>query len=82
MGGNVQRILFEPTGSYHRQLEQALVQAQLPAHKINPRQARYFAKACGTFAKTDKVDALILAQMAAYLPLENRPLPTARAFLV
>jgi len=69
--------VFEPTGSYHRQLEQALVEAQLPCLEVNPRQARYFAKASGKLAKTDKVDALMLAQMGAHLPLERRELPTA-----
>jgi len=58
MAVGVQCVVFEPTGSYHRQLEQALVSAKLPCLKVNPRQARYFAKAFGKLAKTDKVDAL------------------------
>jgi len=77
MGVDIKCVIFEPTGSYHRQLEQALILAQFPAVKINPRQARYFAKACGNLAKTDKADALILVQMGAYLPLDSRSLPNA-----
>jgi len=77
IGIDIKCVIFEPTGSYHRQLEQALILAQLHAIKINSRQARYFAKACGKLTKTDKVDALILAQMGAYLPLDSRPLPNA-----
>jgi len=77
MGIGVKCVVFEPTGSYHRQLERLLSQAQLPSIKVNPRQARYFAKAFGKLAKTDKVDALMLAQMGAHLPFERRELPTA-----
>jgi len=77
MGMEVKCVVFEPTGSYHRQLEQALALAQLPCLKVNPRSARYFAKAFGKLAKTDKVDALMLAQMGAHLPQARRELPTA-----
>jgi len=77
IGIGVKCVVFEPTGSYHRQLEQTLVLAQLPAIKVNPKKARYFAKAFGKLAKTDKVDALMLAQMGAHLPQTRRDLPTA-----
>ncbi len=62
-------IAFEPSGPYHRGLEQALAAAGRPAVKINPLQARRFAQAIGTRAKTDKVDARMLARMAATLDL-------------
>lgn len=65
-------IIFEPTGPYHRQLEAALVAANLAAIKVNPLQARRFAEATGTRAKTDRVDAAILARMGAVLELEVR----------
>jgi len=77
IGDGVKCVVFEPTGSYHRQLEQVLALAQLPCLKVNPRQARYFAKAFGKLAKTDKVDALMLAQMGVHLPQIRRELPTA-----
>ena len=57
------RIVFEPTGAYHRAFEDALSKAGLPLAKINPLQARRFAQARGTRAKTDKVDAEVLAVM-------------------
>lgn len=65
----VARIVFEPTGPYHRALETAL-SGKFPLVKVNPLQARRFAEACGTRTKTDAVDARILARMGAALNLE------------
>lgn len=63
------RIVFEPTGPYHRAFEKAL-SGKFPLVKVNPLQARRFAQACGTRAKTDAVDARTLARMGAALALE------------
>ena len=69
------RIVFEATGAYHRALEMALGKANLPAVKINPLQARRFAEATGKRAKTDQVDAVMLARFGYTL----RPdIPPAR----
>lgn len=69
----VARIVFEPTGPYHRGLETAL-SGKFPLAKVNPLQARRFAEASGTRAKTDAVDARILARMGAALaPETDRP---------
>jgi transposase len=65
----VARIVFEPTGPYHRPFEKAL-SGKFPLVKVNPLQARRFAEACGTRAKTDAVDARILARMGVALKLE------------
>ena len=65
----VARIVFEPTGPYHRAFEAAL-SGKFPLVKVNPLQARRFAEACGAKAKTDAVDARILARMGAALALE------------
>ena len=65
----VARIVYEPTGPYHRALEKAL-SGKVPLVKVNPLQARRFAQSCGTRAKTDAVDARILARMGAALALE------------
>ena len=69
----VERIVFEPTGPYHRALERALGAADIPFAKVNPRQARRFAEATGKLAKTDRLDAAMLARMGAVLELETRP---------
>jgi transposase len=62
------RVVYEPTGSYHRLLEQSF-SGHLPLVKVNPLQARRFAQACGTQAKTDLLDARLLARMGAALGL-------------
>lgn len=67
------RIVFEATGPYSRAMELALTGAGLPAVKVNPRQARRFAEALGTLAKTDAVDAAMLARMGKALELSPRP---------
>jgi len=91
--GSVERVVFEPTGPYHRALERALGVAGVPFAKVNPRQARRFAEGIGRLAKTDRVDAAMLARMGAMLELKTRPprgdtllvlkeLPLARKALV
>lgn len=67
------RIVFEPTGPYHRLLEQSLTKAGIAIIKVNPRYARRFAEATGELAKTDRIDAMLLARMAAVLDLQARP---------
>ena len=67
------RVVFEPTGPYHRAVERALGIAGVPFVKVNPRQARRFAEATGKLAKTDRLNAAILARMGALLELEARP---------
>jgi len=58
-------IVLESTGGYERTLVVELVQAKLPVSIINPRMIRDFAKSTGQLAKTDKIDAFIIAQYAA-----------------
>lgn len=72
----INRVVFEATGPYHRGLERRLVTAGIPFAKINPRQARRFAEATGRFAKTDRVDALMLARFGALLEPAIRPART------
>ena len=69
----MERVVFEPTGPYHRAFESALGAAGVPFAKVNPRQARRFAEATGKLAKTDRLDAAMLARMGALLELEARP---------
>ena len=76
----VQRVVFEPTGPYHRAFERALGAAGVPFVKVNPRQARRFAEAIGKLAKTDRLDGAMLARMGAMLELKTRP-PQSEALL-
>lgn len=64
--------VFEASGSYHSKLETGLSKASLPYSKVNPRQARRFAEATGKIAKTDRVDAMVLARMGAVLQLKSQ----------
>src|SRR5665811_801955 len=60
-------VLMEASGGYEAELACVLVAAGLPVAVVNPRQARDFAKSMGTLAKTDRVDARLLAELAAVL---------------
>ncbi len=61
---NVKLVLIEATGRYERRLAADLLDAAIPVTVVNPRQARDFAKSLGKLAKTDKIDAKVLAQFA------------------
>lgn len=63
------RVVYEPTGPYHRNFEEHF-SGTWPLVKVNPLQARRFAEACGTRAKTDALDARGLARMGVALALE------------
>jgi transposase len=86
-------VVFEATGAYHRGLERYLSLAGRPFIKVNPKQARRFAQAIGRLAKSDSVDARMLARMGVVLELtpqrvegedvhDLRELLTARRALV
>jgi transposase len=66
--GGLQGVGFEASGGYERGLLKALLDADLPARRINPTRIRKFAQACGVLAKTDRIDALMIARFAATLP--------------
>jgi transposase len=73
-----QIILLEATGGYEFRVVAALREAELPACFINPRQVRDFARSLGILAKTDRIDARVLAQFAEKIRPEPRPLPDAQ----
>lgn len=70
-------IMLEATGGREIPLTSALAAAGLPVVVINPRQVRDFAKASGQLAKTDALDAQVLAQFAEVMRPHPRPLPDA-----
>ncbi len=67
-------IVIEATGGLEIQLVSRLAVAQLPVVVCNPRQVRDFAKATGKLAKTDKIDAEVIAHFAEAIRPEIRPL--------
>jgi transposase len=70
-------IVLEATGGMEILLTSALANAGLPVVVVNPRQVRDFAKASGHLAKTDALDAQVLAQFAEVMRPQPRPLPDA-----
>ena len=73
---NPKRVVLEATGGYERPIAAALGAAGLPVAVVNPRQTRDFAKAGGRLAKTDEIDAGVLALFAERMRPEVRPLPS------
>jgi transposase len=71
-----ERIVFESTGPYQKAAVGALLAASLPAVVVNARQVRDLAKALGILAKTDAIDAGVLARFGQVVPTIVRPLPT------
>jgi transposase len=69
-------IVLEATGGYQRGVVAALGGAGLPVVVVNPRQVRDFAKATGQLAKTDLLDAHVLAAFGAKVKPELRMLPS------
>lgn len=70
-------IVLEATGGYEAPVAAALAAAGLPLAVVNPRQVRDFAKAIGQLAKTDAIDAAILALFGARVQPPPRPLSDA-----
>jgi transposase len=72
-------VVLEATGGYQRRAVAALSLAGLPVVVVNPARAREFARAAGRLAKTDAVDAAVLAEFADRMRPPARPLPGAEA---
>lgn len=70
-GSKVGNVLLEATGGYERAVMRALADADLPVTRINPRRARAFAQALGKTAKTDPIDAAMLARMGELVVAER-----------
>jgi transposase len=70
-------IVLEASGGYEHAVLSAVAAAGLPIVAVNPRQVRDFAKALGLLAKTDQIDALVLALFADRVRPPVRPLPAA-----
>jgi transposase len=70
-------VILEATGGFEGPLLAALAVAALPVVRANPRQGRAFAQAVGILAKTDRLDAGVLAHFAEAVKPVPRPLPDA-----
>ena len=72
-------IVLEATGGFETVVAAALAAAGLPLAVVNPRQIRAFAKACGQLAKTDKLDAAVIAHFADAVQPPARGVPDEAA---
>ena len=72
-------VVLEATGGYELAAAVALANAKLPVAIVNPRQMRDFAKATGKLAKSDKIDALVIAHFAQAIRPEVRELADEQA---
>ncbi len=72
-------VILEGTGGFEGPVAVALAAAGLPVAVVNPRQARDFARATGRLAKTDRIDAQILARFAQAVRPAPRPVPEEEA---
>jgi transposase len=72
-------VVMEATGGYEAGIAAALWAAGVPCCVVNPRQVREFARALGKLAKTDAIDAMVLARFAEAMKPEPKPLPDAQA---
>ncbi|MGH8513634.1 MAG: IS110 family transposase, partial [Gammaproteobacteria bacterium] len=70
-------VVLEATGGYERAAVVALATARLPLVVANPRQVRDFARATGQLAKTDRIDAFVLARFGATIEPDIRQLKSA-----
>lgn len=72
-------VVLEATGGYELKVTAYLAAAGLPVAIVNPRQIRDFARAMGKLAKTDRVDAAVIALFAERIRPAPRPLPDGEA---
>jgi transposase len=72
-------VVLEATGGLERPLVAALAASEIASAVVNPRQARDFAKAIGRLAKTDRIDAGVLARFAEAVQPEPKAPPEAEA---
>jgi transposase len=77
-----ERIVLEASGGYEALLVAALASRELPVVVVNPRQVRDFARATGQLAKTDAIDAQVLARFGEAIRPDVRPLPDETTRLV
>lgn len=72
---NPQRVVMEATGGIERRVAASLIRHGLPVAVVNPRQVRDYAKAFNRLAKTDKIDAQVIADFAATVQPRTYEIP-------
>lgn len=77
-----QLVVLEATGGFETVVACALASAHLPLAVVNPRQIRDFARSIGRLAKTDAIDAEVIARFAEAVRPEPRPVPDEEALML
>lgn len=72
----IKQVIFEATGGYEKQLHVYLNEENIPHHRVHPTRARRFAQCKGHFAKTDRIDARLLAQYGEQKDIEIYQTPS------
>jgi transposase len=75
IGLTPKRIVLEASGAYEESLVIACLDQKLPIYRVQPQQAKHFAKSMLLRAKTDAIDAVMLAEFASKLPDKVLPVP-------
>ena len=78
-GASPKLVVLEATGRYERLCATSIAARGIPVAIVNPRQARDFAKAIGRLAKTDRIDAFVLARFAASVGPSPSAIPDEEA---
>ncbi len=78
-GSGPKLVVMEATGRYERLAATSIAAGGIPVAVVNPRQARDFAKAMGRLAKTDKIDAFVLARFAGAVEPKASAIPDEEA---
>jgi transposase len=79
---DVSRIVLEATGRYEHEFVFACDNAGLPVCVVDPVKVRRFAQALGIHAKTDKIDAGVIARFAATMKPEAKPIPDKQSRVI
>jgi transposase len=82
LGEPIKLIVLEATGGYERDVATALLVARLPVAVVNPKQVRDFARATGKLAKTDSIDAAVLAHFAEAIQPAAQEIPDELTLLI
>ena len=80
-GYKLTRVQVEATGGYERRFVEACAEKSLPVIIVQPIQVRQFAKAQDILAKTDKIDARLIAMFGKVLQPNIRPLPDKKTWI-
>ncbi|MDE2026720.1 MAG: transposase [Patescibacteria group bacterium] len=75
----VQRVTYESSGGYQKMLHRKLKQAKFKVWEVDPKRVKYFIASEGVRAKTDTIDARMIARFSAFKPHERKDIPASES---